>query len=56
MATYVSSLVCEYKKNPIGTDVKKPRLSWKIKSDERDLMQKAYQVQVTLSRASLEMW
>lgn len=42
----VKSLVCEYKKNPIGLDVKNPRLSWKIKSTERGFLQKAFQVQV----------
>ena len=43
----VKQLVCEYKTNPIGIDVQKPRLSWKIASDKENLMQTAYEVKVT---------
>lgn len=39
-------LVCEYQTNPIGIDVLKPRLSWKILSEERGWLQGAYQLQV----------
>ncbi len=35
---------CEYKTNPLGIDVKKPRLSWKIASSERGVRQSAYQI------------
>lgn len=42
----VEALSCEYKINPLGIDIKKPRLSWKIQSDKRGTMQKAYQIQV----------
>jgi len=37
-------LRCEYKTNPLGIDVEKPRLSWKITSTRRSIMQSAYQV------------
>lgn len=40
-------LRCEYKKNPIGLDVRQPRFSWKLKSEARGAMQTAYQVQVS---------
>jgi alpha-L-rhamnosidase len=40
----VQSLVCEYKTNPLGIDVEKPRLSWKITSSERAVTQSAYQI------------
>jgi predicted rRNA methylase YqxC with S4 and FtsJ domains len=31
----VHNLRCEYKNNPIGIDVRNPRISWVIRSDER---------------------
>ncbi|HUT28353.1 MAG TPA: glycoside hydrolase family 78 protein [Sedimentisphaerales bacterium] len=40
----VQSPVCEYKTNPLGIDVKKPRLSWKITSSDRAVTQSAYQI------------
>ena len=36
----------EYQKNPIGIDEEKPRFSWKIKSDSKNVMQKAYRIVV----------
>ena len=36
----------EYRENPIGID-NPPRFSWKIKSSHPDLVQTAYQIQVT---------
>ena len=42
-------LVCEYKTNPVGIDVERPRLSWKIRSRERGWVQSAYQIQVATS-------
>ncbi|ULT59852.1 glycoside hydrolase family 78 protein [Neobacillus drentensis] len=44
----IYDVTCEYRKNPIGLDVKKPRLSWKIQSDRRGTTQLAYQLQVSL--------
>jgi alpha-L-rhamnosidase len=41
------SLVCEYLRNPIGIDVTIPRLSWEIRSGERNVMQRAYEVRVS---------
>ncbi|OLS42202.1 alpha-L-rhamnosidase [Bacillus sp. MRMR6] len=46
MKLIVDELTCEYKKNPLGIDIKRPRISWKIQSDRRGTMQKAYQIQV----------
>jgi len=37
-------LRCEYKINPLVIDVEKPRLSWKILSSRRGVLQSAYQV------------
>jgi len=42
----VVKLVCEYHENPIGIDVVKPRLSWQILSDGKDVMQTAYEIRV----------
>jgi alpha-L-rhamnosidase len=46
MKLIVDELTCEYKKNPLGIDIKRPRISWKIQSDQRGTMQMAYQLQV----------
>ena len=51
----VNQLICEYKINPIGIDVQKPRLSWKIVSDKENLMQTAYEVKVTDQTAKVEL-
>lgn len=45
----VSHLRCEYKMNPIGLDVKSPRLSWQLQSDRRNCMQSAYQIQLSMT-------
>lgn len=45
----VSHLRCEYRMNPIGLDVKSPRLSWQLQSDRRNCMQSAYQIQLSLT-------
>lgn len=39
-------LKTEYRTNPIGIDNSTPRLSWKIKSDRRNMYQKTYQIYV----------
>lgn len=48
----ITNLRCEYKENPVGIGVMNPRLSWKIQSDMRNVMQKAYQVQVSKDESS----
>ena len=49
----VKQLICEYKTNPIGIDVPKPRLSWQISSLEKDVMQTAYEVRIAASAEDL---
>jgi alpha-L-rhamnosidase len=39
----VNGLVCEYLVNPVGIDVVKPRLSWKIVSESKNVLQTAYE-------------
>jgi alpha-L-rhamnosidase len=41
-----SNLTCEYLRNPLGIDVAKPRLSWALRSLDRDAIQTAYRVLV----------
>lgn len=43
----VTDLKIEYKHNPLGIDVKNPRLFWKLESPRNNTMQTAYQVQVS---------
>ena len=50
----VNNLRCENETNPIGIDVKNPRLSWWIISKERGVIQKAYQILVASSEAVLK--
>ena len=47
-------LTCENLKNPIGVDVKQPRLGWKLESDKRGEKQTAYHLLVASSREQLD--
>jgi alpha-L-rhamnosidase len=47
-------LVCEYAANPIGIDVRRPRLSWQIRAAGRGWVQRAYRLQVAASPELLE--
>lgn len=42
----VGQLRVEYKENPLGLDIARPRISWQVRADERDVRQQAYQLQV----------
>lgn len=46
-------LRCEYRTNPLGLDIAKPRLSWTPVSDRRGARQTAWQVQVASSMERL---
>ena len=50
----VTKLRCEYRTDPIGIDVAKPRLGWIMQSDERGQKQSAYQILVASSRQKLK--
>lgn len=55
--TLLNEMVCEYHTNPIGIDVQKPRLSWKIVSDKQNVLQSAYEIKVTdQSPKGKEVW
>ena len=49
----VKQLICEYKTNPLGIDIAKPRLSWQMLSTESEAMQTAYELRVAESPEKL---
>ena len=42
----VTNLRCESTKEPLGVDLANPRLSWELKSDQRNILQAAYRILV----------
>tara|TARA_R110002051_G_scaffold95649_1_gene165594 strand:- start:25781 stop:28531 length:2751 start_codon:yes stop_codon:yes gene_type:complete len=50
----VYDLKLEYRQNPEGVDVQKPRFFWKLKSDEKGQFQKSYQLLVATSKENLD--
>ena len=49
----VKNLRCEYKTDPLGIDVQRPRFSWQLASSERGVLQKSYEIRVSSSAAEL---
>jgi alpha-L-rhamnosidase len=49
----VKDLRCEYQVDPTGIDARKPRLSWKLVSTERGVLQTSYEIRVAASEADL---
>jgi alpha-L-rhamnosidase len=49
----LAGLRTEYLVNPLGSDVRKPRLSWVIQSETRGFVQSAYQIQVARNERDL---
>lgn len=43
----LKNLKCEYRYNPVGIDVKNPCFCWILDSDRRNVLQKAYRIQVS---------
>ncbi|CAG0937251.1 Alpha-L-rhamnosidase [Thermoflexales bacterium] len=52
--TTISHLTCEYRTNPLGIDVRQPRLSWQLQSDQRGAHQTAYQILVAPTETGLD--
>ncbi|MEI7735751.1 MAG: glycoside hydrolase family 78 protein [Ferruginibacter sp.] len=46
----VTDLSCEHKTNPMGLGVVQPRLSWKIKSTAKNILQTAYSIRVSTNK------
>jgi alpha-L-rhamnosidase len=49
----VTNLRCEYKVDPLGIDVQRPRFSWQLQSSDKGLLQSSYEVRVATSEADL---
>lgn len=49
----VVQLNCEYADNPIGLDIQSPRLSWKIESSKRGVLQATYEIIISNSMEEL---
>lgn len=45
--TNIVSTTCEYRKNPLGIDVLRPRFSWQIQTDRYGAKQSAYRIKVS---------
>src|SRR5579862_2698027 len=50
----VGELRCEYRVNPLGIDIVRPRLSWQLISERRGTSQAAYQIRAASSKAALD--
>ncbi len=50
----ITKLTCEYLTDPLGIDETKPRLSWQLKSGQREQKQTAYQLLVASSSEKLQ--
>lgn len=44
----VQKLRVEYKENPVGLDVRFPRISWQLQSVDRDVLQQSYEIEVSV--------
>jgi len=49
----VKNLRCEYKTDPLGIDVQRPRLSWELVSSDRGTLQTSYEVRVAATETDL---
>jgi len=49
----LTNLRCEYLRDPLGIDVRRPRLSWVLESDRRGQKQTAYRILVASSEENL---
>ena len=47
--TTITNLVCEYRDNPLGIDVTRPRFGWQLQSDKTGARQTAYQIKAASS-------
>src|SRR5688572_30200769 len=46
-------LTCEYQDNPVGIDVTVPHFSWKLVTSQRAVIQKSYELRVSMDPKSL---
>jgi len=50
----VERLRTEYSDNPLGIDARRPRLSWELRSDRRNVRQSAYHIRAAASARDLQ--
>ncbi len=43
----IQEITVEYQQNPLGLDTKRPRFAWKLVSEQQNMLQKAYHIQVS---------
>lgn len=49
----LKELTCNYKTNPVGTDVTEPSFAWKLVTNENNVMQTAYEIRVAANNKNL---
>lgn len=47
--TKITHLICEYRSNPLGIDIQRPRLGWQMRTDRMGARQIAYQIRAASS-------
>jgi len=52
----VKNLRCEDRANPVGLDIIRPRFSWQLQPDQRNLVQTAYEIQIGNKWDKREIW
>ena len=52
----VKNLRCENMINPLGVDIAMPRFSWQLVSDEKNVLQTAYEIRVGSKPGSADTW
>ena len=50
----ITNLRCEYRKDPVGVDAPKPKFSWELLSQQRNVLQTAYRILVSDDSLSLQ--
>src|SRR5450631_3964155 len=50
------NLRCEDRANPVGLDITRPRFSWQLQPDQRNLRQTAYEIQLGNKWDKREIW
>ncbi len=54
--TRVIKLLTENRTNPIGLDKRQPRFSWQLSAAERNVLQSAYEIKISLQGAKTPVW
>ena len=53
-AVHIENMYCEYLKSPIGIDAQNPRFTWTFSGNEKDFLQKTFQVKIATNPALLQ--